>query len=60
MAEKGTMFLVDAKLQEAFKIEGIKYKISLKKLAERAMFLFVKDEVFRKKILDTLNLDLEK
>ena len=56
--EKLTSFKVNEKIHDAFKIEGIKYKITLKKLAERAMFLFIKDDDFRKKILNTMNLEM--
>jgi len=59
MDEKLTSFKVDGKLLEEFQINGIKYKVTIRKLAERSMYLFIKDETFRKKILDTLNIDLE-
>ena len=58
--EKLTSFLVDKKLMDEFKITGIRYKMSIKNLAERAMFLFVTDEEFRKLILNTLSLEIKK
>ena len=58
--EKLTSFLVDKKLMDEFKITGIRYKMSIKNLAERAMFLFVTDNDFRIKILNTLSLEIKK
>lgn len=48
-----TSVKVDSEVFNDFKIQCIKYKFSLQKLSDRCIFLFVNDEEFRKKILDT-------
>lgn len=55
-----TSVKVDKDIFEAFKIECVKTKFSLQKLAERGMHLYLTDEEFRKLVHNHLNLDLEK
>jgi hypothetical protein len=45
-----TSVKVDKDLFEEFKIQCIKNKFSLQKLTDRAIDLYMKDEVFRKSI----------
>lgn len=42
-------------LYSKFKVEGSKYKIDFHALSERAMFLYLNDEEFKKKINNTTN-----
>ena len=62
MAKKKDMNLTSVKVKsdlfENFKIECVKRKFSFQKLADRALFLFLTDEDFRKKITNQTNLDL--
>ena len=62
MTNKKPMTLTSVKVKsdlfENFKIECVKRKISFQKLADRALFLFLTDEDFRKKITNQTNLDL--
>ena len=53
-----TSVKVKSDLFENFKIECVKRKFSFQKLADRALFLFLTDEDFRKKITNQTNLDL--
>lgn len=55
-----TSVKVDKDIFEAFKIECVKTKFSLQKLAERGMHLYLTDEEFRKLVHNHLNLDLKK
>jgi hypothetical protein len=55
-----TSVKVDKDIFEAFKIECVKTKFSLQKLAERGMHLYLTDEEFRKNIHSHMNLDLNK
>lgn len=48
-----TSVKVDSEVFNEFKIQCIKYKFSLQKLSDRCIHLFVNDEEFRKKILNT-------
>ena len=63
MAEKKDMTLTSVKVKsdlfENFKIECVKRKFSFQKLADRALFLYLSDEDFRRKITNQINLDLE-
>ena len=45
-----TSVKIDADIFEQFKIECVKRKFSFQKLADRAMHLYLTDEVFRKQI----------
>ena len=45
-----TSVKVKSKLFENFKIECVKRKFSFQKLADRAIFLYLTDEDFRKQI----------
>lgn len=52
-----TSVKVNSKLFDDFKVYSIRSKFSLQKLVDRAMFLYLKDEEFRKTLhnqLDTL------
>ena len=55
-----TLTSVKAKsdLFENFKIECVKRKFSFQKLSDRAIYLFLTDEDFRRKISNHTNLDL--
>ena len=55
-----TSVKVDKDIFEAFKIECVKTKFSLQKLAERGMHLYLTDEEFRKDIHNHMDLDLKK
>jgi hypothetical protein len=50
MAQQLTSVKVDEKLFEDFKINSIKFKFSLQKLTERAMYLYNTDPEFRKQM----------
>ena len=54
-----TSVKVKSDLFENFKIECVKRKFSFQKLADRALFLYLTDEDFRRKITNQTNLDLE-
>jgi|TARA_B100000475_G_C14815224_1_gene238079 hypothetical protein len=54
-----TSVKVKSDLFENFKIECVKRKFSFQKLADRALFLYLSDEDFRRKITNQINLDLE-
>ena len=60
---KKDMTLTSVKIQsdlfEEFKIECVKRKFSLQKLADRAVHLYLTDDIFRKKIHSHNNLNLE-
>jgi hypothetical protein len=62
MSNKDPMTLTSVKVKsdlfENFKIECVKRKFSFQKLADRAIYLYLTDEDFRKKITNQLNLDL--
>ena len=62
MANKD-MTLTSVKIQsdlfENFKIECVKRKFSFQKLADRAIYLYLTDEDFRKQITNQTNLELE-
>ena len=53
-----TSVKVKSDLFENFKIECVKRKFSFQKLADRALFLYLTNEDFRKKITNQINLDL--
>lgn len=55
-----TSVKVDKTLFEAFKISAIKLKFSLNKLTNRAMYLFLTDDEFRRKLMNQNNIDLPK
>lgn len=50
MAQQLTSVKINEKLFEDFKINSIKFKFSLQKLTERAMYLYNTDSEFRKQI----------
>jgi len=64
MSNKQQMTLTSVKVQsdlfENFKIECVKRKFSFQKLSDRALFLYLTDENFRKQITNQINLELDK
>ncbi|MBN88189.1 hypothetical protein CMO95_01160 [Candidatus Woesearchaeota archaeon] len=58
---KNQMTLTSVKVQTGlfndFKIECVKRKFSFQKLADRALFLYLTDDDFRKKITNQINLE---
>lgn len=62
MSAKKDMTLTSVKIQsdlfENFKIECVKRKFSFQKLADRAIYLYLTDEDFRKAITNQTNLEL--
>tara|TARA_R110002050_G_scaffold19696_6_gene56518 strand:- start:270 stop:464 length:195 start_codon:yes stop_codon:yes gene_type:complete len=54
-----TSVKVRSNLFENFKIECVKHKFSFQKLADRAIFLYLTDEDFRKKINNQINLEIK-
>jgi hypothetical protein len=63
MTTKKQMTLTSVKVKsdlfENFKIECVKRKFSFQKLADRALFLYLTNEDFRKQITNQINLDLD-
>jgi len=55
-----TSVKVKSNLFEDFKIECVKRKFSFQKLSDRAIFLYLTNEDFRKKINSQTNLDINK
>ena len=53
-----TSVKVQTPLFEEFKIECVKRKFSFQKLADRALFLYLTDEDFRKQISNQTNIEL--
>ena len=53
-----TSVKVQSDLFENFKIECVKRKFSFQKLADRALFLYLTDEDFRKQISNQTNIEL--
>jgi hypothetical protein len=62
MSAKKDMTLTSVKIQsdlfENFKIECVKRKFSFQKLADRAIYLYLTDEDFRKQVTNQTNLEL--
>ena len=54
-----TSVKVKSDLFENFKIECVKRKFSFQKLADRAIYLYLTDPVFRKQVSNHTNLELE-
>jgi len=54
-----TSVKVRSNLFENFKIECVKRKFSFQKLADRAIFLYLTDENFRKQINNQINLEIK-
>lgn len=54
-----TSVKIQSDLFEEFKVECVRRKFSFQKLADRAIYLFLTDEDFRKKITNQTNLNLE-
>ena len=63
MSNSKKMTLTSVKVQsdlfENFKIECVKRKFSFQKLADRALFLYLTDEDFRKKVHSHNNLEIK-
>ena len=63
MTNKKQMTLTSVKVKsdlfENFKIECVKRKFSFQKLADRALFLYLTDESFRKQITNQINLEIK-
>ena len=63
MTSKKPMTLTSVKVKsdlfEDFKIECVKRKFSFQKLADRALFLYLTNEDFRKQITNQINLNLD-
>lgn len=53
-----TSVKVKSDLFENFKVECVKRKFSFQKLADRAIYLYLTDENFRKQISNQTNLEL--
>lgn len=53
-----TSVKIQSDLFENFKIECVKRKFSFQKLADRAIYLYLTDENFRKQISNQNNLEL--
>ena len=62
MSNSKKMTLTSVKVQsdlfENFKIECVKRKFSFQKLADRALFLYLTNEEFRKQITNQINIEL--
>ena len=62
MADAKKMTLTNVKVKselfENFKIECVRRKFSFQKLADRALFLYLTDEDFRKQISNQTNIEL--
>lgn len=62
MSAKKDMTLTSVKIKsdlfENFKIECVKRKFSFQKLADRAIYLYLTDENFRKQVTNQTNLEL--
>jgi hypothetical protein len=62
MSAKKDMTLTSVKIKsdlfENFKIECVKRKFSFQKLADRAIYLYLTDEDFRKQVTNQTNLEL--
>lgn len=48
-----TSVRLDPTLFEQYKLESVKYKQPFQALCEKAVYLFITDEEFRKKIINT-------
>jgi hypothetical protein len=53
-----TSVKIQSDLFESFKIECVKRKFSFQKLADRAVYLYLTDEDFRRKITNQNNTEL--
>ena len=54
-----TSVKVKSELFQEFRVECVKRKFSFQKLADRAIYLYLTDEDFRKQITNQTNLDLQ-
>jgi len=53
-----TSVKIQSDLFQEFKIECVKRKFSFQKLSDRAIYLYLTDEDFRKKVTNQTNLEL--
>jgi len=53
-----TSVKVKSELFQEFRVECVKRKFSFQKLADRAIYLYLTDEDFRKQITNQINLEL--
>ena len=53
-----TSVKVQSQLFENFKVECVRRKFSFQKLADRALFLYLTDEDFRKQIKNQTNIEI--
>jgi hypothetical protein len=53
-----TSVKIQSDLFENFKIECVKRKFSFQKLADRAIYLYLTDENFRKQVTNQTNIEL--
>lgn len=53
-----TSVKIQSDLFQEFKVECVKRKFSFQKLAERAIYLYLTDEDFRKQVTNQTNLEL--
>lgn len=64
MAKREGMKLTSVNVHEdlftEFKVLGVRHKMSFQKLADRALYLYITDEDFQKRIHNQLNLRLNK
>ena len=59
MSEKKlTSVRVEQELFEQFKIQCVRHKFSFQKLADRAIFLYLTDEDFRRQVTNQSNIEL--
>ena len=54
-----TSVKVKSELFQEFRVKCVKRKFSFQKLADRAIYLYLTDEDFRKQITNQTNLDLQ-
>lgn len=57
--KKLTSVKVEEELLQEFKEQCIRYKFSLQKLADRAIFLYLTEEDFRQKLHNQTNIKLK-
>ena len=53
-----TSVKVKSDLFQEFRVECVKRKFSFQKLADRAIYLYLTDEDFRRQVTNQINLDL--
>lgn len=53
-----TSVKINSKLWDEFRISCVRHKFSLQKLAERSIYLYLTDELYRKKLHSPVNIDI--